>query len=209
MKYFTPELFVRLQECPDADAFAAINASWEQSAKQYWAELQRLAPGLPPDLRLFVRWGSMHDARVLGIGTTQRRATIILKEDRAPRLVTLVYALVEAPVIDQSALPAEHQSLPTAWLYDEVERDPEMLFNVRLRIQDRAERLSTTATAEDGWRPIYLHSILLSNGWEVRLRFHRLAATRTTRLLEASEAVCQVEGSLSPPSQVGASSSPR
>jgi hypothetical protein len=173
MRYFTPQLFVRLQECHDASTFGAVNAAWEQAAQQYWAQLQQLTPELSRDLRRFVCWGSMHDARVLEIGTM--------------RQLSLTYSLVDAPVIDRTALPGEHQSLPTSWLYDELERDSEMLFNVRLRIQDRASDLPAPATAQAGWRPIFLHSILLSNGWEIRLRFHRLAATRTTSLFCAAE----------------------
>ena len=187
MRYFTPQLFVRLQECQDGEAFAAVNADWEQAAQQYWAQLQEIIPRLSPELRRFVLWGSMHDARVLEIGTTQRRLTMLLLEDRAPRLVSLTYSLVDAPLIDRATLPLEHQSTPTLWLYDEIERDPEMRYNVRLRIQNRVSAPPAPAPGEDGWRPIFRHSILLSNGWEIRLRFHRLRATRTTSLLHATE----------------------
>jgi hypothetical protein len=197
VKYFTPELFVRLQECPDGGAFTAVNAAWEQSAQQYWEHLQRLTPQLSPQLRRFVRWGSMHDARVLEIGTAPRRMTLVLLEDRAPRLVSLTYSLVDAPVIDRTAFPREHHSVPTLWLYDEVERDSEMLYHAKLRVQNRASAL-TAPPAEDGWRPIFLHSILLSNGWEIRLRFHRLAATRTNCLLRGAEPAGRPEESLSP-----------
>jgi hypothetical protein len=187
MRYFTPPLFIRLQECPDAEAFVAVNAAWEQAAQQYWAHLQQLGPRMSPELQRFVGWGSMHDARVLEIGATPRRLTIVLLEERAPRLLSLTYSLVDAPVIDRAALPPEHQSLPTLWLYDEIDRDSEMLFNVKLRVQNRASAVTAPASSEDGWRPIFLHSILLSNGWEIRLRFHRLAATRTISLLHAAE----------------------
>jgi hypothetical protein len=198
MRYFTPELFIRLQECQNGDAFSAVNADWEQAARQYWARMQEGVSRLSPDLRRFVSWGSMHDARVLEIGTTPRHMTVVLLEERAPRLVSLTYSLVDAAVIDRAALPPEHQSLPTLWLYDEVERDPEMLYNARLRIQNRASALASLPPGGEGWRPIFLHSILLSNGWEVRLRFHRLTATRTTSLLHAAGGVGRSEASLAP-----------
>jgi hypothetical protein len=198
VRYFTPELFVRLQECPNAEAFPAVNAAWEQSAQQYWEQLQQLTPQFPPELRRFVRWGSMHDARVLEIGTAPRRTTLVLLEDRAPRLVFLTYSLVDAPVIDRAALPREHHSVPTLWLYDEVERDPEMLYNVRRRVQHRTSALPALEASEDGRRPIFLHSILLSNGWEIRLRFHRLTASRTNCLLHGADPTGRAEELLTP-----------
>ncbi len=199
MKYFTPQLFLRLQDCPDQEAFRAVNAEWEEAVRQYGAQLEEMTPRLPPELRHLVKWGSLHDARVLEIGTAPRRLTLVLLDERCSRLVSLSYSLVDAPMIDRTALSPEHQSMPVQWLYDEIERDTEMLYNARLRIQDRASALVGAGTGEDGWRPIYLHSILLSNGWEIRLRFHRLNATRTTCLLHAAEEGSRPEASLSLP----------
>jgi hypothetical protein len=198
MKYFTPELFVRLQECATAEDFSAVNADWERAARSYGAALEQATPRLSRELQRFVRWGSMHDAQVLEIGTTQRCLTMVLLQEKAPRLVTLTYSLVDTPVIDRTALPPEHRSLPTLWLYDEIERDPEMLYNPRLRIQKRASALDGTTPGEADWRPIFLHSILLSNGWEMRLRFHRITTSRTNSLLLLDEPACRDEKTLSP-----------
>jgi hypothetical protein len=183
VQYFTPQLFVKLQECQDQTQFRAVNAEWERAVQQYRARLQELAPGVKGGLRRFLRGTSLHDAQVLDVGTSERRLTIALQQETGPGLLWLSYSLVDAPVIDRAAFPEEHRSTPTVWLYDEIDRDPRRLYNVKLRVQaDSSECLPGTGEAE-GWRPIFLHSVLLSNGWEIRLRFHRLSVTQTTSLL--------------------------
>jgi hypothetical protein len=186
MKYFTPEMFIHLQECESAAGFRAVNAKWEHAAQQYAAQLQEITPRLKGGLRRFVRQGSLHDARVLDIGATERRATLVVQEEAVSRLLSLTYALVDAPVIDRNALPDEHRTPETLWLYDEIDVDAEMLFNPKLRIQGKATALSVSVGVGEEWKPIFLHSILLSNGWEIRLRFHRLADMRTTSLLRTN-----------------------
>ena len=186
MKYFTPELFVKLQNCESPAEFRAVNALWELAALQYGNHLQELAPRLEGALRRFVSHGSLHDARVLDIGSTERRVTLVVQEQLAPRLLSLTYSLVDAAVIDRNAFPGEHRTPHALWLYDELEVDQEMLFNPKLRMQEKATAVAGSAVCEE-WKPIFRHSILLSNGWEVRLRFHRLAAIRTTSLLRAGE----------------------
>jgi hypothetical protein len=183
VKYFTPELFAKLQECHDGAQFRSVNAEWERAAKAYAARLQEIVPGLEDGLSRFVKQGSFHDARILDIGTSGKRVTIFLQPETAPALLTLAYALVDSPVVDRAAFPEEHRSPIALWLYDEVEVDPEMVYNPRLRVQERAAVLPAGAVPEEGWKPIFLHSILLANGWEIRLRFHKLAVKRTTSLL--------------------------
>ncbi|MCI0455350.1 MAG: hypothetical protein L0Z62_00020 [Gemmataceae bacterium] len=183
MRYFTPELFVRLQECQDAAQFRSVNAEWERAAKAYMARLQELLPSLEGGLRRFVKHGSLHDARVLDIATDGRRVTIFVQEEAAPTLLSLTYSLVDAPVIDRNALPEEHRSSLALWLYDEVEVDPDMMYHPQRRVQEGASALTAEVIRAEGWMPIFRHSILLANGWEIRLRFHRLRKTQTTSLL--------------------------
>jgi hypothetical protein len=59
-----------------------------------------------------------------------------------------------------------------------------MLYYSKLHTQEKT--VLVAGTDKWNWKPIFVHSILLSNGWEIRLRFHKLAATRTTSLLSAS-----------------------
>jgi hypothetical protein len=106
---------------------------------------------------------------------------VVLRREDKPGLLSLAYSLVEAPWIDKAALPEEHRSAPPVWLYDELGRDPERAYNAGQRLQ---ARVADPLAKEGGWKPIFQHSILLSNGWEVRARFHRLVVTRTTSLLD-------------------------
>jgi hypothetical protein len=111
MKYFTPQLFIRLQECADAAAFRTVNADWEDAVQQYQHHLQEIAPTLKGGLRRLVRRGSLHDSRVVDAGTTEQQLTILLQEEASPSLLSLTYSLVDAPVIDRAAIPEEHRSL--------------------------------------------------------------------------------------------------
>jgi hypothetical protein len=194
VKYFTPQLFVRLQECEDVAQYRAVSAKWERAAQQYQAHLDRLAPELKGGLRQLLRLGSLHDAQVVDVGTRGRQMTVVLRREDTPGLLSLAYSLVEAPWTDKAALPEEHRSAPLIWLYDEVARDPEMVYDAGQRIQARA---ADPPAKEEGWKPIFQHSILLSNGWEVRVRFHRLSVTWTTSLLGPEEPAQRDEGSLS------------
>jgi hypothetical protein len=177
--YFTPELFVKLQECDTPAEFRAVNAEWEAAAEQYRVHLQALGPTLPAALRRFVRRGSLHDAHVLDIGTAERKWTLIVQEELAPRLLSLTYSFVDEPVLDREAILAEHRTPHTAWLYDELEVETDRLY----RAKTREERATANVASDPEWKPIYRHSILLSNGWELRLRFHALSASCTTSLL--------------------------
>jgi hypothetical protein len=84
------------------------------------------------------------------------------------RLVVLSYSLVEEPDIRVGALPPERCREPVEWLYDELDLDrPE---------GPRGLPAPTT-------RPTFRHDILLSNGWEVVLRFRAAGAKRPVRVL--------------------------
>jgi hypothetical protein len=90
----------------------------------------------------------------------QKRLTMVLqREGQRDRFLVLTYSLVEEPYLDSSALPEKYRSPLAAWLYDEIDVEPE--------------------PAETIWS----HAILLSNGWEVRLRFHKLSISRPKALL--------------------------
>ena len=157
----------------------------------------QLTPRLKGALRRFVGRGSLHDARVLDIGAGGEKITLVVQEELVPRLLSLTYSLVDAPVIDRHALPAEHRTPQALWLYDELDIDPEMLFHPKHRIQKKAAAILASDMDKEEWKPIFLHSILLSNGWEIRLRFHRLSETQTTSLLRPDGSQPRSEDSLS------------
>jgi hypothetical protein len=196
MKFFTPELFIKLQECDSPGELRAVNQEWERAVKQYGNRLQEITSH-NEELRRFVKGGSLHDARVLDIGTTERRIMLVVQEEFVRALLVLTYSLVEAPVIERNAFPEQHRTPHALWLYDELEVDPEMVFHAKRRIQKKATAVSASDVGKEEWKPIFLHSILLSNGWEIRLRFHRLAETRTTSLLHPDRTLPRSEDSLS------------
>jgi hypothetical protein len=73
--------------------------------------------------------------------------------------VVLAYSLAEPVEIVEDALPEAVRSRPLQWLYDELD----------------------VAPTEDA--QTFSHSILLSNGWEVKVRFRSVTVTRPVSLL--------------------------
>jgi hypothetical protein len=187
VKYFTPELFIKLQECQDATQFRSVNAEWERALQQYQAHLREITPNLEGGLGRLVKRGSLHDTEVVDVGISESRLTILLREGVTPGLLSLTYSVVAQPWADPAAIPDAHRSTPTLWLYDEIDRDADTLYNPRLHIQGKATDLSGPLAPEEGWKPIFRHAILLSNGWEIRVCFHRLMVTRTMSLFRPDE----------------------
>jgi len=157
MNYFTPELYKRLQDSGTA-AMDAADAAWEAAEERYEQHLGRLEPGLDPVLRRFDGL-LLHDATV---GSMSRRAdqlVIVLHTDARPReVVTVTYTLTGEPFLDPEALPPEIRSGVMQYQYDEFD-----------------------LTQADG-ETHYLHAILFSNGWEVRLRFRQVEVVRAEPL---------------------------
>ena len=163
MKHLTAERLVRLQDRSSAARFQAALDDWETALATYRRHLQRIAPKLPGGLRRLISSVSCHDARVLAIGQGQRSAfSITLHPQSDPaHLLVLDYTAVEPPR-KIMALPLEACSEPVAWLYDE---------------------LDVVAKRKGQSAPTFLHEILLSNGWEIRLHFSSVAIKRPAALL--------------------------
>jgi hypothetical protein len=156
MKYFTPERYLRLGNLDDRQAFLAAHEDWERAIEAYKAHRRKIAAKLPPGLRP-LQTIYLHDARVLDVWQgAVSRFTITLQPESIPsKLVVLVYSLVEAPTIVRDVLPLDNRSEPVAWLYDELDVE------------------GTNC----------LHNILLSNGWELRLRFRKATVLRPVSLI--------------------------
>jgi hypothetical protein len=92
-------------------------------------------------------------------------------------LVKVLRGSRRAPQFKPGALPAEVRSEPVAWLYDELDVD-----HKRDRKTGRRTRGLTL-----------LHDILLSNGWEIRLRFYHVSVTRPAAVIPTA-----AEGGASP-----------
>jgi hypothetical protein len=169
MKYFTPERYLRLGNLDDKQAFLAAHEDWEQAVKEYAAHLRRLRDQLPVGLKRLVESVYLHDARVLGmwLGRVSRFTICLQPESDPSRLAVLTYSLLEAPTVNKLALPPESCSEPVAWLYDE------------LSIQPATKKRSLPSQGT----PIFIHDVLLSNGWELRLRFRDVTVARPVALI--------------------------
>jgi hypothetical protein len=149
MKYFTPDLYARLQVFDDASMNEA-DAEWEAASTKYEAHLQAQGDAVRPLVDKF-QGVLLHDAQVLSIARRGDRFSIVLRKDIPPQdLVTLTYTLASEPFVDKAAVPPERRAAGMWFEYDE--------FDVIHR----------------GDNPTFEHAILFSNGWEIRLRFHDL-----------------------------------
>jgi hypothetical protein len=163
MHYFTPELFVRLQDLRDEAALQA----WDRASAAYASSLEGTLPTLPRDLRRVGKGLTLHDADVLTITRSSDVLSITVQPDLpGAGLLILSYTLVESPRVERSVFPREHGTEHAAWLYDELAlAEPSAGPPSWQTAQDRARG--------DGRVTVYTHDILLSNGWEVLLKFRR------------------------------------
>ena len=170
MKYFTPELYVRLQDF-DADAMDRADAEWEAAQERYEERLRELGGVLQPYAQR-LESVLLHDATVRTITRGDDRLTIELLTDRSPKeVVVLSYALAGEPLINRNALPEEHRGGVMQYQYDELD------------LLDR-----------DG-APCPTHSILFTNGWELRIPFRDLHVTVAERIYPLQ---CPEDGSAIP-----------
>ncbi len=150
MNYFTPERYHALQNFDEA-AMNAADADWEEAAERYNAYLDTILPELPEPVRQLLQGFYLHDANVLSMGQREDVFVIVLQLDVPPHdLLTITYTLAEPPLILQGVLPPEDCSPQPGWMHEELE----MVCN--------------------GTDKTYLHSVLLSNGWELRLAFREV-----------------------------------
>jgi hypothetical protein len=175
MKYFTPERYLRLDSLEEREAFLAAHEEWEEALTRYREQLQRIRKELPASSRslrafaLSIRSVYLHDARVLAMHQSGEDFSITLQPPSDPkRLAILSYKLVEEPIIEQDVLPPNRRQEPTLWLYDELDLDePKSLHSLPGALG----------------KPTIRHNILLSNGWEVILRFRSAWVKRPLRVI--------------------------
>jgi hypothetical protein len=166
MRSFTPERWLRFQDVSDPRARRAAHEDWEHAITNYRRALQRVLPECPPQLRRFIEGGSLHDTTVLAIWRGRSPLSILVRpEPPADPLILLVYTLVDTPEIDPEALPAGQRTLLARWMYDEV----------------GMEKTAPSSGAAEG--PVFAHSILLSNGWQLAIRFRRFEYASPETLL--------------------------
>src|SRR5262249_36305075 len=122
---------------------------------------------LPRGLRKIVGSVYLHDARVLSMHQDEWFVITLQPMSDPERLVTLSYELVEEPEVLQGLLPPERRREPVEWLYAELDLD-------------RPE--GPRGLPGPSSPPTFRHNILLSNGWEVVLRFRSAGAHRPVRV---------------------------
>jgi hypothetical protein len=166
VKYFTPDRLVRLQDHSDEKRYLAALGSWEKALRYYREHLQKIGDALPRGLRNLLRSTALHDAAIVDMWHRNTRFNItLLPESDRTKLVILSYSLVEAPQISREALPFELRASQATWLYDE---------------------LDVQQSADAQRRRLFTHHILLSNGWEIELRFRSVAVSRAALLVPAA-----------------------
>ncbi len=162
MKYFTPDLLVRFGSKDDAIANAA-QEEWDCACDSYGHYFDSIKGKMPSGLRHIEESYQLHDAKVRGLGKQGHSFVIVLQLDSPPQpLVTLTFDLVNEPKINPTDLPLQFRSTGSVveWQYDELELIP-------------------------GEPPIWSWSILLSNGWEVKLHFRDVQVQEAQALLPA------------------------
>jgi hypothetical protein len=166
MKYFTPERWLRLQDTTDPQAFCAAQADWEHAIEKYREEMNTILLRLPDRLRRFAESECLHDATIVSTWLGKRRLEILLRpEPPDQRLFLLVYSLADRPRVKPSGIPQEYCTPHQGWMYDEI------------GVEGGAR------PDQPPQNPVFTHSILLSSGWEVGLRFRRFDFLRPEAML--------------------------
>ena len=161
MKYFTPDLWLRMQSGVNPETFLMAYDEWERELTAYTEEVSRI---IPQDrryrhLRRFALQESLHDAVVQGcwFATQYRLNLLVQPEPPAERLVLLDYALVGEPVVNRNLLPQEFRTSQVTWMYDEF------------------ALLGATDSADE---PVFTHNILFGNGCELIICFRQFEVSR-------------------------------
>jgi hypothetical protein len=154
MKYFRPELLARFRSRDDEVAEAAAD-EWEVASAAYHARLAAVGGQMPPAVAQIRSQHSLHDARLLGTAFGTQEGPLfglLLRVDGAGEVLELNYSPVPGPEGGVSIKPRpDGEGAPSrdVWvLYDEFDFDEGHDF--------------------------FTHSLLLSDGREIEVRFENL-----------------------------------
>jgi len=147
MKYMTPELLARYQS-EDADTALQAYEQWEQAGERYRAELSVVRRQLPESAVELMDRFRLHDARVLWAGIGDGALAIVLLLDGEEGGLQIEYDLAAPAAVTPH--PEIAEDCPVEWLYDEW-----------------------GLTDGDGGGS-FVHSILFTDGAELRLVFRNL-----------------------------------
>jgi hypothetical protein len=185
MKFFPPELYLRVGADDDAVAVAAAS-EWERACHRYRKHLKKIFPELPESLRKFLEEQELHEAQVVGpanlsmttipwssqdvVIITDNRNTLLPEQQGT--MAILQYAAAAVPIVIPSELPTAFSRGPLTWLHDEVD------------------------ILEPG---VYSHNIQLSDGRIVSISFREFRYQIASLILHASaqssaDSMSQIEG---------------
>ena len=144
MKYFTAELLEQFRSQDDRLAEAATD-EWEKRADAYAAYLRSVRAQLPARLGELLDNYYLHDAEIVCAASLEGEYQVNLKLATPPHTsLLLAYKSVDTlEVLPPKANPPGPPAV--AWLYDELEVETD--------------------------KAVFKHSILLTNGWELRISF--------------------------------------
>lgn len=132
MRFFTPELLVRLNS-PDDSVAAAAESEWDAALAQYD---QQLAADLAKAPNAVRELGNLclHDAELLLYhpGTFHPRIAALLLKTEDQERVSLLFELTAPPQLDRAAAKTAGERL--FWLYEELRCQPNTADRYELRI---------------------------------------------------------------------------
>jgi hypothetical protein len=161
MKYFKPELLARCRSQDDEVAEAAAE-EWEQAVAAYRERLRAILLRLPLSVHRLLARSTLHDAKVLAVAFGKRRPSYSIQvrlegtASQPGNVLELSYLVVAGP--HGGLTVKKHPQLkktnpgPDWILYDEFDLD--------------------------GERAFFTHSLLLTDGYELEVRFHNLRFRR-------------------------------
>ena len=157
MKYFKPELLARYRSSDDRVADAAAT-EWEEAVAAYQARFKSVRGQFPVGVRRLCSKVSLHDAKMLGAARSERKPLfgILLQLPGSPGQSGEVLELNYHPVVGPNggihirrhASSERNVRRDVRILYDEFDLDEEFSF--------------------------FTHSLLLTDGREIEIRFHSL-----------------------------------
>lgn len=177
MKYFKPELLTRCRSLDDDVAEVAAD-EWEQAVTDYRARIRAIRLRLPLSVRRLRTRVSLHDAKVLAItfGSKQPRVTLLLR-------------LEDTPVQSGDVLELHYLSMAGpqggATFSKRAQLNPNGTSEARWILYDEWDR--------DEGRACFTHTLLLTDGYEVEVRFHDLRVRRLQEVLVSPLELTEVE----------------
>jgi hypothetical protein len=145
MKFFTPQLFLKIQDGCDHDE------QWERNVLLYKEQFDKL----PEDVEPLKAVTSLHDATLLACHELKNKDVVLLvcpypvEFQSRNRLLTITYKDARLTRVAAPQDFGQGDWLPE-WMYDEIEHDPEKILDV------------------------FTHRILISTGEELVIEFDQV-----------------------------------